>query len=129
MPDACVSCYVYARLSVGCLASCALAHFSAVYLSFSVCTRLSVSFPLYCACVKPFEMETLMKRRLKQNTRNLKLLLPQTVMKHYTLLVDIRAYRLAYRSLQYNDTVSSYIAELVEKIKSELKAHFFYPEH
>lgn len=48
--------------------------------------------------------------------------------KHYALAVDYRKYRLANRSPRYDDTVSSYVAKLVKKIKSQMKAHFFDPK-
>lgn len=47
-----------------------------------------------------------------------------TAMRHCSRAVKNRSYCLANHSTNYNETVSSYISEMVGKVKSQLMAHF-----
>lgn len=52
----------------------------------------------------------------------------QTVKKHHALVGNYRTYRLANFSSRYNDVVSSSVAKIMKKVKSQIKAHFFDPK-
>lgn len=47
-----------------------------------------------------------------------------TVGKRYTQAVDFRIFRLKNSFLKYNDTVSIYVAKLLQKVMSQTKAQF-----
>lgn len=64
----------------------------------------------------------------KRKTADPQLLVLQVVKKHYTFTKDYRKYRLSDRSPRYNDTVSRYIAKLVKKAMSQMKAYFSDPK-
>lgn len=49
----------------------------------------------------------------------------QTEKKYYAQAHDYQMYHLTSKSLKYNGTVSSYIAKLIKKVKSNMKEHFF----
>lgn len=53
----------------------------------------------------------------KAKKKETKLSVLQTVKKHFALAVNYPTYHLANRSPLFDDTVSSYIAELVKKVK------------
>lgn len=52
----------------------------------------------------------------------------QAVKKNYAKDLDCCKYCFANRSLKYDHTASSYIAKIVEKLKSQMKEHFFDPK-
>lgn len=49
----------------------------------------------------------------------------QTVEKNYATASDSRTYRQANKSRKYEEYVPSYIAKLIKKVQSQMKAHFF----
>lgn len=53
----------------------------------------------------------------------------QTLRKQYIAAVDRRTYRLINSSPPYDDAVSSYVAKLVNKLRSKLKKHLFNPKY
>lgn len=53
----------------------------------------------------------------------------QTAKKHYNLAVDYQTYRRSARSTHYDDTVFSYIAKSVKKVKSQMRVHCFDPKN
>lgn len=57
----------------------------------------------------------------------MKLCIVKTIMNRFKGVVDQWAYRHANRSPKYVDTVLSYIAKLVKKVKSQTKSHFCDP--
>lgn len=63
-------------------------------------------------------------KALNAKTAEPQLPVPQTGARHYTLAIAYRRYRLSDCSPRYDDTVLSYIAELVEKVKLQMEAHF-----
>lgn len=50
------------------------------------------------------------------------------VKKHYALAFDYRNYLSFDRASQYDKSVSSYIAKLVQKVRMEIEAHSFNPK-
>lgn len=44
--------------------------------------------------------------------------------KNYATALDYLAHRLDNKSTKYDKTVSSYVAKMVKKVKSEIKANF-----
>lgn len=72
----------------------------------------------------------LSKMVMSRNTHKVKSSEPrhpvrQTVKKQNTFSVGYQTYRLFNRPSWYDKTVSSYVAKLAAKVKSQLKPHFF----
>lgn len=51
----------------------------------------------------------------------------QTINQHYSQVFDYRTYLLANCSFWYEKTVSSYISRMIERVKLQIKTHFFNP--
>lgn len=76
-------------------------------------------------------MSNLTRLKLKQQIRKMKQANPelpvlQTVQKNYTRAVDYLTYRLDNHFSNYHDTVSWYIAKLMNKVKWLMTAYFFH---
>lgn len=87
--------------------------------------KSSMSLPAASSSSKRDSQLSQLEHKAHKARSEPKLSVLQTVKKHYALAVDYRTYCLACRSPRYDDTVSSYIAKLFKKVKSQIKAHFF----
>lgn len=64
----------------------------------------------------------------KAKLRDVTIPVLKTTKKHYMAAIAYRTYRLASLSPRYDNTVSSHVAKLFKKVKSQMKAHFFDPK-
>lgn len=60
--------------------------------------------------------------------KNLKILVLQMVMKHYSRPVDYGIYRLDGRSSKFDNSVSIYITKLEKMMKWQVNAYYFDPK-
>lgn len=101
---------------------------------FSFSSKRSMSAPSSANSSREFLFSNLPRLKFAHIIRKAKLAEPEfsvfrTVKKHYIQAVDYRTYGLSNCFRKYNGTFSSYIAKNLNKMKLQVKAHFFNAEN